>query len=475
MEKNQEVLIDDSDHITEEVAEKELSAGRPFSYSNPRHSVVQRLDLHRYLGFFERNFRTFEKGSMRLVIITWIRMTMGVGVLALPVYFANLGVLLGVVLLALGGFLSYLSFRFIFEASVAKNLKDYKDLVAYFCPPRILSVFKVCLTLDYLMVIVLYTVVSWNLFSYILVFFGLYRDDWLVEPGQMKFKPYHLEVFLLRGGYLAVVYLGLAPLMLKRSLESLKYISMFFLLVMLVLLAFICAELPFFYQYHSVQPGYTVQWLWKTPNMKFLVYFFSFLLFYYVQPFVMSLRSELLLPTFTRLEKVSSLSCGIEFGIYLVFGVACYVCFGDKAVPELMLLREAYPNKNQIVEWVFRVLVIAFYLLTTVGIACFNPTFRKHLTSLSNIRNKDTEFKILSLVPFFFAVVIALFLPQITNVFGLMALLFCNFDGFIVPILVKLRMMDEEEPAPLKTWALRGLLVFYIFSGLVGPFYALSA
>ena len=109
--KNPLIGLNSDQYKTEEKADKELSDGeeRLNSNSNPRVSQLQR-HADKHLGFFERNFRGFEKGSLRVVVITWIRMTMGIGVMTIPNYFSKVGVLAGNIGLIITAILCYLSF-----------------------------------------------------------------------------------------------------------------------------------------------------------------------------------------------------------------------------------------------------------------------------------------------------------------------------------------------------------------------------
>lgn len=45
---------------------------------------MNRLKRVRKMNFLQRIFRPIKRGSLRGVIIFWVRMTMGVGILTLP-------------------------------------------------------------------------------------------------------------------------------------------------------------------------------------------------------------------------------------------------------------------------------------------------------------------------------------------------------------------------------------------------------
>ena len=51
---------------------------------------------------------------MRAVVLLWVRMTMGVGILTLPALFSNFGMCGGIIALLLGMLICLISYRFIF-------------------------------------------------------------------------------------------------------------------------------------------------------------------------------------------------------------------------------------------------------------------------------------------------------------------------------------------------------------------------
>lgn len=56
---------------------------------------------------------------------------------------------------------------------------------------------------------------------------------------------------------------------------------------------------------------------------------------FYVQPFALGLKKELLNPTLNRIKKVAYGSSFILMFIFLLIGLLCYSCFGDSKTPEL--------------------------------------------------------------------------------------------------------------------------------------------
>ena len=118
-------------------------------------------------------------GSLRGVILMWIRMTMGVGILTLPCYFKTYGANTGLIILLIAAIINYYTYIFILEASYYTGKSDFSDLIETLLGQKILRIFKITYMLDISSAILLYAIVSWNLFEYCLWFFKLTRPGWI--------------------------------------------------------------------------------------------------------------------------------------------------------------------------------------------------------------------------------------------------------------------------------------------------------
>lgn len=65
----------------------------------------------------QRIFRKLDTGSLRGVILMWIRMTLGIGILTLPVFVKTYGAITGLLIIIFSGFINYVTYIFIFRAS----------------------------------------------------------------------------------------------------------------------------------------------------------------------------------------------------------------------------------------------------------------------------------------------------------------------------------------------------------------------
>jgi len=85
--------------------------------SNTWKSQIESIQEIQNLGFLKRVFRTLNTGSMRGVVLMWVRMTLGIGILTLPFYIKTYGANLGLIILILSALINYYTYVYIFEAS----------------------------------------------------------------------------------------------------------------------------------------------------------------------------------------------------------------------------------------------------------------------------------------------------------------------------------------------------------------------
>ena len=319
-------------------------------------------------------------------------MTTGVGIMALPFYMKELGLLVGALVILLAGSMSYFSFKYIFFAQYYTGKKDIVEITRRFVPKWMVSVFTYSLLVDVLSSFQIYCLVSWNLFSYLLNMFGFIKKEWIKDFDTLKLYEYNPSVFLMRACFLHAIFFLSIPLLLKRSLESLKFVSIGFMISLLLVILCLFSQMPLFYkEYHNPKTPETntkVSLLYKPFwNLKFFSYLFSIILAFYVQPFVMSLRKELLVPSMKRLKKVARISVGFELVLFITLGSVAYIVFGDKYTTDLIILRKPL-DKYTAFEWVFKILLIFFFLMNTLGIPTFNVPMRDMIIRKYNsIRN----------------------------------------------------------------------------------------
>lgn len=449
-------------HVSEE-----QTRGNTLSLPTPAN--INRLNVIRQLDWFDRTFRKLDTGSLRGVVIMWIRMTLGIGILTLPFYIMQYGALTGMLVIAIAATINLLTYRFIFEASFFTDKKNYADLIEELLGTKILRVFRVTFMLDITSTMMIYCIVSWNLFEYILYFFKIGEDqwgEWFININKVQFNENNPTIFKIRGAFLYSVFLITIPLFLKKNLDALQKITIGYLFALFLLVFIILCEVPFF------KMGYADEDIdfhfFKAPSFNWIECFFGLCISFYVQPFIFSLRGELLLPSLERTKKIAKISVSIEALTFVVLGFFGYWALGDMYTPNLFILRSPFSGKNQISELIFRCAIAIFFALNTLGLAMYNPSLREYLYPFINIKNERVKYVVVSLLPFFIICTTAFIYPFIINITNFFGVTVYNFNGYIIPLLMKIKILRlQKEPLYKLVLACIALAVF-ILLGVVG-------
>ncbi len=371
---------------------------------------------------------------------------MGVGVLTIPALMMKIGMIGGIICLFIGACLCYFSFTSIFEASIFLGIKEFSEAVNTLLPSFIAKTFKYTYILDLGCFGVIYSIFGYNLFEFLLFSMGLMKDDWINPDKPMEFNEYQPGLILLRLVYFVVLFILIAPFLLKKELESLKPISLIFLCTVMFLLLDLLVEAPYFRSFYlsPENKGKKLTFeFFKSFGLDWIPIFYSLTLSYYVQPLVLTLRQEILSPSKVRLRKIAFLSVMTEFVIYIFFASVCYACFGDNYIPKLIIIRNPYDGKSVWSETITKVAIFLFFLLTNLGLPVFNPGLRSYLSKYIKIGGERKTHVFLSLVPFTIIFIIAFSIPFILDLFWFIGLIFCNFNGFIIPAMMKLAVLKR--------------------------------
>lgn len=98
----------------------------------------------------------------------------------------------------------------------------------------------------------------------------------------------------------------------------------------------------------------------------------------------------------------------------------------------------------------------------------YNPGMRQYLSKFIKFENENKGHTILSLLPLFVAFIVAILSPDVLRMFWIIGLVFCNFNGFIIPAWLRLAMYHREKAPLYKIWMVRILIGFYIICGILG-------
>ena len=198
----------------------------------------------------------------------------------------------------------------------------------------------------------------------------------------------------------------------------------------------ILIELPFFYFSYKNNNIDTETHLFKKFEPSWVKNFFGLLVSYYVQPFVFSLRNELLLPSLRRTKKIAKISVISECALFIIIGFSGYFVLGDKMTPELFIKRKPYDGKSAITEGIYIFLICCFLILNTLGLSMYNTSIRDYLKEFIDFTKDNKKYIMVSLIPFACICGTAAVWPNIEDALTFFGYTVYNFNGYIVPLLM---------------------------------------
>ncbi len=268
--------------------------------------------------------------------------------------------------------------------------------------------------------------------------------------------------------FFIVMFAVSIPLFLKKSMGSLQIINFLYLMSILVMIFSITLELPFFKIVFSELKIETDSYLFKNFNENWIENFFGLMIGFYIQPFLFSLRQELQHPTLKRSKKVSQISTSFILILNVIIGCFGYWVLGDVYTQEIFILRKPYPNKNYVSELFIKLLIIIFFILNTLSLAMYNSTIREYLGNFYDVNKNRKTYIFYSLFPFLLICIFSFVYPNIIKVLNLFGYTVCNFNGYIIPFMMKIQLeMRKKEDNVIKLIFLCFGLALFVIGGLV--------
>ena len=163
-----------------------------------------------------------------------------------------------------------------------------------------------------------------------------------------------------------------------------------------------------------------------------------------MQPYIFSLRENLLLPSEKRFRKVSRISIWIVFLTFVFFSLIVYWCLGDNKIPELTILRLPYLSAFHPVELFYKAILFIYIIVYEISISIFNFTLKTFLQKIFKIENRGFKYILVSTGPFFLAMIVGSIYPDVLGILGFVSLIIGNFNGYIIPALLKIGIYKKE-------------------------------
>lgn len=133
--------------------------------SDPGHQEkMQRLIIKRQMSWNERLFSSMHEGSLRTTIITFVRLCLGLGIFVVPFYAKDYGLMLGLGVVLVAGFINYTTFKIIYSSSEFTKKESLPGIVDELMGKITGKFFRWVIFFEMVACMVLYAITVWNLF-----------------------------------------------------------------------------------------------------------------------------------------------------------------------------------------------------------------------------------------------------------------------------------------------------------------------
>jgi len=103
------------------------------------------------------------------------------------------------------------------------------------------------LIFDYVSIMVLYGVTAYNLLENLLLDFGFLTKNDMIDPKKMTFDEYSPKMMKIRAFFFISLLILSLPNLLQKKMEHMRWVSISFLIAMMVLFFSILLNLPWVY------------------------------------------------------------------------------------------------------------------------------------------------------------------------------------------------------------------------------------
>lgn len=335
----------------EEVVAPNVSSSLPISPGPVAQGFSYREEVQPRNRGSPRWFRPLTKGGLRSSIITLTSTAVGGGMLTLPYCLAQVGIIPGVIMLVMAGYVSIISQEMLMLKTVESGAVQYGELVG-----SKIKEFGI-------------------LFDALLCFYGLGVQVvyllFVADFAQQVTKQWvpGVEAFQSRDFWIWSSLLVVVPLGIPKKLTSLRYCSILAAVTLTYMTLLVVIESPHYISQIKSPSEYT----WFNFDWNFFEALGNFIFVYNCHLNVVPVASEMAMPTSRRISSVAWRAVVVQVSIYIVLAIAGYLSF-------------AGATKNAIVDNYAEddnaALFSKFLLLLTLLIAMpinLNPTLRSLL------------------------------------------------------------------------------------------------
>lgn len=138
---------------------------------------------------------------------------------------------------------------------------------------------------------------------------------------------------------MGILFFVVMPFNLSKNLATLRYFSMFILVIVFFTISVSLIQSPGYYETYKGSSDYSVDFLYKDFDIKWLQGLATMMLSFNCQITFFYVRGEMRSKTRRRVKKVLRNLISLEFVFYLTIGLSGYISLGDKLTPGVYTLR----------------------------------------------------------------------------------------------------------------------------------------
>lgn len=398
------------------------------------------------------------KGSIRSSVLNLTTATLGVGTLAIPIAFANAGIILSVVLLLLQACLAYTSIKHLVSSFDVLEKYGFEEVIMMLFGGKLTVLFEFGILVFCFGSAVAYQITIAD------IGMAVIERISLVSGNQYSWSIFHLS----REWFLCLVTLGvLLPLSLLKSLASLRFTSLLSVICVLWLVLVVFIELMYNGVHTSIASNWqTIMWPRNLQNIMTSIGIFTFA--FCSQPNVPPIYADLHGKSIRRMSMAVSRSMVLCIVLYLIIGISGFVQWGsDTAVSVIINLQPYFLSGSLLVLVGYVSMAAAVCMAFPLNIFPLKLTIEQlanefHSPHVEIVVNGST------IVIVCLSFVCAIFCPNISRIFDVIGVTAGAFICFICPAAIFLRILSLGHATfcrrSLKAWAvlLSGIMIMIV-------------
>ena len=420
-------------------------------------------------GFFGRLLAPISPSSLRLSVINIVVCIVSNSLFVFPIAFRTYGIYAGIVLLLASNIINFLTCKFIYEASEFIRDNNYLKIIGVLLGERFVRVAKFTFLMDYFSNYMISILMGWNIAQYILVCQGFIDPGAIINKDTLEINPYDRQVLNYRFVFLALVFVIYTPIISGKNQELMKLIMIGYLAAFFAFVLFSAYDLLDFYHYYRDIGQYSITYFARFSEDWFK-YLFIVIAAFYIQPSLMTVKSEILNPNLRRVIKSARISYIYLTFISIICGLYCYLCLGDIYTSDVFMLRKSFEGKRR--ELIYKSLLAVIALMSLLYAKFYHSNMKFFLAN-NYLNQSPTQF--LYLIPWLCALLLTMAYPKIINFLGYNSVTIFILNGYCFPIMLKRKILLISGKACWKIMLCEVAIAALLFFGALSLYALLNS